>query len=277
MRAARVLAGLLLGLATSTAAAAAERIVVLAPHLAELVCAVGACAELVGVVAYTDAPPAATRLPQVGSAFAVNAEAVLALRPSLVLAWGGGTPAATVERLRGLGLRVETVTIGDLDAIGAELASLGRRLGHADAGRDAAGAYAQRLAALRERYRGRPRLRVFYQLESGPVYTISGDSPISAALSLCGGDNVFAALPTISAVVSDEAVLAADPDAVVVADDEDLRGIAAYWRRLAPARAADPARRVVIDAHALTRQSPRVLDGVAQLCAGLERVRRDAR
>ncbi|WP_028008387.1 helical backbone metal receptor [Solimonas flava] len=276
MRAARVLAGLLLGL-IANGATASERIVALAPHLAELVCAVGACDDLVGVVAYTDAPPAAARLPQVGSAFAVNVEAVLALRPSLVLAWGSGTPAATVERLRGVGLRVETVSIGDLDAIGTELAALGRRLGHADVGRAAAGDYARRLAALRERYRGRSRLRVFYQLESGPVYTINGRSPISAALSLCGGDNVFAALPTISAVVSDEAVLAADPDAVVVADDEDLRGVDAYWRRLAPARAADPARRVVVDAHALTRQSPRVLDGIAQLCTGLDRVRRDAR
>ncbi|MGH8444503.1 MAG: ABC transporter substrate-binding protein [Solimonas sp.] len=255
------------------AATAAERIVALAPHLAELVCDVGACAQLVGVVAYTDAPPQAAKLPQVGSALAINPEAVLALQPSRVLAWTGGTPPATVARLRGLGLKVQEIGIADLDAIGAALESLGTSLGHTAEGRVAAQAYRQRLSALRAQYQGRSRLRVLYQIETGPVYTINGKSPISAALSLCGGDNVFAALPTLSAVVGDEAVLAADPDAVVYAADEDARGMSAYWRRLGSARAADPARRVAVDANALTRQSPRVLDGIEQVCAGLDRVR----
>ena len=266
-----ILAGALL-LAGGTSAAA-ERIVALAPHLAELSCAVGACDELVAVSEYTDAPAQAAALPKVGSALSVNLEAVLALRPTRVLAWGGGTPPATIERLRSLGLRVDVLTIADLDAVGPALQRLGEALGHAALARAAARDYARRLAALRREYAGRPRLRVFYQLETGPVYTVNRTSPITAALDLCGADNVFAALPTISAVVSDEAVLAADADAVVHASDEDKRGLQAYWRKLHVARAADPRRRVAIDANALTRQSPRVLDGIAALCRGLDRVR----
>ncbi|WP_245586207.1 ABC transporter substrate-binding protein [Solimonas soli] len=263
----------LLILLSSAGAAAAERVVTLAPHLAELVCAVGACDELVGVAAYTDFPAQAAKRPQVGSAMAVSLETVLALRPTRVLAWRGGTPEATIAQLQGLGLRVEPLAIGDLDAIASALERLGTELGHAAQGRASAAAYRQRLAALRAQYRGRPRLRAFYQLESGPVYTVNGRSPISAALDLCGADNVFSALPTLSAVVSDEAVLAADPQVVVYAADEDARGMAAYWRRLGSAAAADPRRRVAIDANLLTRQSPRVLDGIAGLCAGLDRVR----
>lgn len=271
------LAAVLLLLATAPAAPAAERIVTLAPHLAELVCAVGACAQLVGVVAYTDAPPRAAALPQVGNAVTVNLEALLALRPSRVLAWAGGTPAATIARLRGLGLSVDAIAIRDLDGIAPVLEGLGAELGHARQGRAAAGAYRARLQGLRARYAGRPRLRAFYQLGSAPAYTINRDSPISAALDLCGADNVFASLPMLSAAVSAEAVLAADPDVVLYGADEDRSGLAAYWARLAPARAADPARRLAVDANALTRQSPRLLDGIAGLCAGLDRVRRDAR
>ncbi|NKF20690.1 helical backbone metal receptor [Solimonas marina] len=268
---------LLLGGALAPPALAAERIVTLAPHLAELVCAVQACGELVGVSAYTDAPPRAAALPQVGSAFSVNYEAVLALQPTRVLAWGGGTPPATIQRLRDLGLNVEVVSIDDLDGIAGALESLGADLGHAEAGEAAADAYRDRLQALRARYADRPRLRVFYQIESAPAYTVNGESPISTALDLCGADNVFSSLPALSSVVSPEAVLAADPDAVVYAADEDRRGIAAFWAKLDGARAADPSRQVVVDANALTRQSPRVLDGIEQLCEGLDRVRRDAR
>lgn len=274
----RMLIAVAMLLATQTGTAAGgERIVTLAPNLAELVCAVKACRQLVGVSAYTDAPAEAAKLPQVGSAFSVNLEAVLALQPTRVLAWGGGTPAATISRLRELGLSVEVVSIGDLDDIAGALESLGADLGHATDGEAAADDYRLRLAALRARYQDRPRLRVFYQIESAPAYTVNGDSPITAALDLCGADNVFSSLPALSSVVSPEAVLAVDPDAVVYAQDEDRRGMAAYWQKLASARAADASRQVAVDANTLTRQSPRVLDGIAQLCEGLDRVRRDAR
>lgn len=257
--------------------AATERVVTLAPHLAELVCAVNACDQLVGVGEYTDAPAQAARLPKVGSALAINLEALLALQPSLVLIWDGGTPAAQVARVKALGLRSESFKIRDLDGIADALDRIGQRLGHADDAKRAAQAYRQRLAALRAQYRGRPRLRVFYQIDSGPVYTINRDSPIHAALDLCGADNVFADLPTVSATVSAEAILAADPDVVVYTNFEDARSVAAYWSRLKGARAAAPERRFSVDANVLTRQSPRVLDGIAQLCEGLDRLRRDAR
>jgi len=273
MRGWRYGAAALLILLASGTVCAAERIVTLAPHLAELVCAVGACDELVAVAAYTDDPPQAAQRPQIGSAMAVSLEAVIAMRPTRVLAWRGGTPEATIAQLQALGLPVEAIAIADLDAIGTTLERLGALLGHVEQGRAAANTYRQRLAALRAQYAGRPRLRAFYQIETGPVYTVNRRSPITAALSLCGADNVFAGLPSLSAVVGDEAVLAANPQVVVHAADENVRGMAAYWKRLASAEAADPRRRVPVDANRLTRQSPRVLDGIAELCEGLDRVR----
>jgi iron complex transport system substrate-binding protein len=250
----------------------AERIVALAPHLAELSCAIGACSRLVGVAAYTDAPAQAAALPQVGDAFSVNLEAVLQLQPDLVLAWDGGTPPATVQRLRGLGLRVETLAIRDLDGIGIALARLGALTG-APAADAAATAYRERLAALRARYRDRARLRAFYQTETDPAFSLNRRSPIHEALALCGADNVFADLPALAAAVGAEAVIAARPDVVVHSQQEDAAAIARYWRRFPQLPPADARRRVVVDGNTLTRQSPRMLDGVEQLCEGLDRVR----
>lgn len=251
---------------------AAERVVALAPHLAELACAVGACGHLVGVVAYTDAPAQAAELPQVGDAFSVNLEALLRLQPDLVLAWDGGTPPATVERLRGLGLDVETVAIRDLDGIGAALLQVGTRIGAAETAR-AVAAFRARLQALRTRYGDRARLRAFYQTETAPAFSINRRSPIHEALKLCGADNVFADLPALAAAVGREAVIAAQPEVVVHSHQEDVGAIDAYWSRLPQLPPSDPRRRVVVDGNTLTRQSPRMLDGVEQLCAGLDRVR----
>lgn len=257
----------------STGAVAAERIVTLAPHLAELVCAVGRCEQLVGVAAYTDAPAAAAARPQIGDAFNVNLEAVLKLRPGLVLAWDGGTPAAQVPRLRELGLRVEMIAVRSLDDIGAALRTTGRLTGAVQGGEQAARQYEARLSALRARYRERPRLRALYQTETDPAFSVNRRSPIHEALDLCGADNVFAELPTLAAAVGNESVLAARPDVVVHSKQEDVAAIARYWARLPGLKPADARYRVVVDGNTLTRQSPRVLDGIEELCAGLDRVR----
>lgn len=252
-------------------AATPERIVTLAPHLAELVCAVGGCERLVGVAEYSTAPAPVAELPKVGNAYAANFEAILALRPDWVLVWEGGTPPETALRLRDLGLRVDGIAIRGLDDIGLALIYIGRGLGLGAQAEVAAATYRARLDALRARYRDRPRLRAFFQIETAPAYTINRRSPIHEALAVCGADNIFADLPALAGAVSTEAVIAARPEVVVTTNDENAAAIAAYWARFPQLPAAR--HRVVVRADALTRQSPAVLDGIAELCEGLDRVR----
>ncbi len=79
------------------------RIVSLLPSLTETVCALGACERLVGVDRYSNWPAAVRRLPQVGGGLDPNIEAVVALKPDVVLI---GTSSRAAVRLRALGLRV---------------------------------------------------------------------------------------------------------------------------------------------------------------------------
>jgi iron complex transport system substrate-binding protein len=247
----------------------AGRVVTLAPHLAELVCAAGACDQLVASVAHTDYPPAAARLPQVGDAFAVNLEALLALQPDQVIAWDGGTPPALIARLRQLGLSVHPLGVGRIDDVAAALLDLGERLGTAAAARQAAAAFRDRLARLAAAYAGRPPLRAMYQIETDPVFSVNRDSPISEALALCGAVNVFADLPQIAAPVGREALLAARPQVVVFGIQDDAAAIRALWAGWPPPRPA----LVAVDASLLARPSPRMLDGVEDLCRQLDVLR----
>jgi iron complex transport system substrate-binding protein len=262
----RWLALLCLGVALP---AQAGRVVTLAPHLAELVCAAGACDQLVASVAHTDYPPAAARLPQVGDAFAVNLEALLALQPDQVIAWDGGTPPALIARLRQLGLSVHPLGVGRIDDVAAALLDLGERLGTPAAARQAAAAFRDRLARLAAAYAGRPPLRAMYQIETDPVFSVNRDSPISEALALCGAVNVFADLPQIAAPVGREALLAARPQVVVFGIQDDAAAIRALWAGWPPPRPA----LVAVDASLLARPSPRMLDGVEDLCRQLDVLR----
>ena len=259
---------LLLALAGAPAVAA-ERVVALSPHLAELACAVDACDQLVGVVAWSDFPERVKQLPQVGDAYAVSVEQVVGLRPTVVLAWDGGTPRETIERLRGLKLRVETVAIRSVDEVAAGLRQVGAWLGTAVAAESAAQAYAARLAALRAAHAQDPVVRVFYQIETNPAYTVNRDSPISQAIGLCGGRNVFADLPMLAAAVNREAVVARDPQVVIYTRQDDVAAIRRYWQRGPGVAASRAGALFAVDGNLLDRATPRLLDGVEQLCAAL--------
>jgi iron complex transport system substrate-binding protein len=268
---------LLLLLALAAPAAAADRVIALSPHLAELACAAGGCDKLVGVVAWSDFPERVRALPQVGDAFSVNVEQVIALRPDLVLAWAGGTPRATQERLRGLSLRVETVSIRTLEDVAAALRDVGAWLGTEAAARRGARDYSSRLQRLRDTHRGAAKIRVLYQIEISPLYSINRESPISQAIELCGGTNIFADLPSLAAPVNREAVLARDPQAVVFTKQDDVRGIRDYWRRQPPVAATRSGALYAVDGNLLDRATPRLLDGVEQLCGVLNDARAKSR
>lgn len=265
-------AWLLAALLLAGPAAAAERVVTLAPHLAELVCAVGACDRLVGVARYTDEPGARDK-PQIGDAFAVNAEALLALQPDLVLAWDGGTAPQLVQKLAALKIPVRWVAVRRLDDVATALIGIGALVDRRAQAAQAAARYRERLAALRERYRGRAPLRVFYQIEVEPMFTISRRSPIHEAITLCGGVNVFANLAQLSAPVGTEAVLAASPEVIVFGRQDMAAEIRKFWQRWPLVRAVAHGQLYAVDANTLARQSPRVLDGVEELCKTLDRAR----
>jgi iron complex transport system substrate-binding protein len=268
---------LLLALAGSGAVRAADRVITLSPHLAELVCAAGACDQLVGVVAWSDFPARVKRLPQVGDAFAVNPEQVLGLKPDLVLAWEGGTPREVSERLRALGLRVESVAVRRLDEVPDALRAIGGWLGTGPAAKGAAQAYADRLQRLRRQHAGAPPLRVLYQIEADPPYSVNRDSPISEAIGLCGGVNLFADLPTLAAPVDREAIVGRDPEVILYTQQDDARAIVEFWRRMPAVAATRAGALYALDGNLLDRATPRLLDGVEQVCAALSDARAKSR
>tara|TARA_R110000787_G_scaffold20281_17_gene60406 strand:- start:3428 stop:4264 length:837 start_codon:yes stop_codon:yes gene_type:complete len=254
--------------------AQAARIITLAPHLAEMVCTVGACDELVGTINFSDFPEQVKALPRIGDARAINLEQVLSLQPDLILSWDGGTPEQTVARLRGLGLRVEPIRVQTLADVGLALLRIGALLGREDAACQVQGAFEQKIDSLRERYQHATPIRVMYQLEPEPVYTINADSPISGAIELCGAENIFADYKHLAGPVSREAVIAADPDVIIFGKQDDTDGIRRGWARFPGMRARRSDNLIGVDADTLARATTRMAIGTEKLCAVLDQARK---
>jgi len=255
-------------------AAPARRIVSLAPNITEVVYAAGAGGKLVGSVDFSDYPAAAKQLPRVGSYARVDIEAVAALRPDLVLAWDSGNPPASVTQLRKLGIPVFVTEPRTLDDIPRDLERYGRMAGTESISAKAAGEFRRKLAALQARHAGRQPVRLFYEVWDEPLMTVNGKQIISDVIRLCGGINVFADLPALAPTVSTEAVLAANPDAIVAGGMGERN--AAWlepWKKWPRLKATAQGNLFFIDPNLLQRHTPRLLNGAEQMCEKLEQAR----
>ena len=191
-----------------------QRIVSLLPSLTEAVCTLDRCERLVGVDRYSNWPGAVRRLPQVGGGLDPSLEAILALRPDLVLA---GTSTRAVARLEALGvpvLALEPRTHADvrrvLDKIGAllEVRDAQRIWRAIDAGVAAA---AQSLPASA---RG---ARVYFEVNSGP-YGAGESSFIGETLARLGARNILPAALGPFPRINPEYVVRAEPDLIMIGE-----------------------------------------------------------
>jgi iron complex transport system substrate-binding protein len=253
--------------------APAQRIVSLAPHATELLFTAGAGSRVIGVLSPADAPAEAKRLPRVGDARALDLERIIALKPDLAVIWPY-LAAEQVERLRKLGVPVYVSDPHTPQSIPDDIERLGILAGTRDSASAAAATLRARLAALARREQGAATIAVFYEIWPKPLYTIGGGHLISAALALCGGENIFARLVAPAPAVGIEDVLAARPQAIVAGTDDAVRPLwLDEWRRWTKLPAVSSGNLFVVDANLLHRAGPRFVDGVEQLCAALDLAR----
>ena len=252
----------------------ASRLVTLAPHLAELVFEAGAGDRLLATVAYSDYPEGARSLPRIGDAYRLDIEGILALRPDLVIAWDSGNPRAATAQLRGLGLDVWSIEIRQPDEIATMLRAIGRATGRPAQADAAATAFERRLAGLADRYTGAGTLDYFYQVDANPLFTIGNDHLISQGLALCGGRNVFGGEDGLAFQVSHEAVVAADPDALLAPRSPGQPDPLARWHDWPRMRAVATGALLTLDADRISRATSRWLDSIETACTLLHEPRR---
>ena len=260
--------------ATVRLAQPARRIVSLAPHVTETLFAAGAGERLVGAVDYSDYPEAARRLPRVGSHAQLDLEAIIALKPDLAVGWASGNSPVHIAKLRLLGIPVYLAEPVRIDDIAASLERYGQLAGTEPAARATATALRERLHALRGRHGARPAVRTFYEIWNQPLTTVGGTQIISDVIRLCGGENIFGRLKALAPKISVEAVLAADPEAIVASGMDTARPEwLDDWRHWRDLTAVKRDNLFFVPPDILQRPTPRLVDGAERLCAHLETAR----
>jgi iron complex transport system substrate-binding protein len=210
--------------ATLHAQARPSRIVSLVPALTEMLFAVGAGPQVVGVSSFDRYPPEVSSRTRVGALIDPDVEGILHLQPDLVFVYGS---QMDLERqLTRAAIPIFSYRHGDLSHLTDTLREVGARVGHKTEADRLAASLDERLARVRSRVAGRPRPRVMlvFGREQGSlrnIYASGGYGFLHDMLTLAGGDNVFAEVTRESIQATSEVIITRKPDVIL-----EVRGAA---------------------------------------------------
>jgi len=207
----------------------AQRIVSLAPHNTENLFTAGAGGQIVGTVDHSDYPEQALDIPRVGNYTQVNIEAILKLKPDLIVAWSSGNTDQSTERLVDLGVPVFYSEPTTFEKIIGNIESLARLSGQSKKAEPQVAEMRDMLHQLENTYSNKAPVRIFYQVWNEPLITLNGEHSVSRAFDICSGTNVFKDEPSIAPRINIEGVIAKNPQLILLAGHNEAR--AEDWRQ----------------------------------------------
>lgn len=240
-----------------------KRIVSLDPTITEILFAIGAGEKLVGRSHWDAWPAAALRLPDIGPGIRPNVEAVLAMRPDLVLLYASQDNRDAAAKLRSAGVATAAFRVDQIDAFRRVTPLLGRLSGDTAAARVTVDTVNRSLERVRAATAGRPRPRVLIPAWDTPLVVIGGGSFVSQVVSIAGGDNVYGASPDRSPQVTLEDVVRHDPDVILIGPERRQRYLThPRWKTV---RAVREGRVLALDTALVWRASTRLGEAAASI------------
>ncbi|MDD2881407.1 MAG: helical backbone metal receptor [Rhodoferax sp.] len=234
------------------------RIVSLLPSLTETVCELGQCARLVGVDRYSNFPDSVKKLPQVGGGLDPNIEAIVALKPDLVLM---ATSSRVGDRLQSLGVKVlalEPKTHADVKRV---LEKVGQALGVPDAARVWRVIDAATQAAAQSLPKNSSNTRVYFEVNPGP-YGAGEVSFIGETLTRLGVKNIIPANLGPFPKLNPEFIVRANPDLIMIGQRSlDSMGQRPGWAGMRAVREQRVCVFTTAQSDVLVRPGPRMAEG----------------
>jgi len=196
----------------------ARRIVSLVPNVTEILFAVGAGSQVVGVSTYDDFPPETSALPRVGALLDPDTERIFSLRPDLVIVYGSQTELEA--QFTRASIRVYAYRHSGVGNVLQTIRDVARLAGRAADGDRVVRDVQSRLDAIRMRVRGRPRPRTMLVIgrDAGAlrgVYVSGGIGFLHELLDIAGGDNLFGDIKRESVQPSNETMIVRAPDVII--------------------------------------------------------------
>lgn len=266
---------LVIGFALQLRAEPAQRIVSAGGSVTEIVFALGQQHRLIARDTTSVYPAKARELPDVGYVRRLSPEGLLSVNPDLILAEEGAGPPETMELMRETQIPIVTIPTGyDRMAVLAKIAAVAEALGVAEEGAALAARVGDEIdRAVPGRMNGMKVLFVL-TMRDGRIMASGDNTAASGIISLAGAENAVKGFDGYKPL-SDEAILTAEPDVILVMDNRRTEDMSDEALLAHPGLAATPAGRngaiLRMDGLLLLGFSVRTGQAVTELAHGLDK------
>jgi len=250
-----------------------QRIVSMAPSNTEMLFALGLGDRIIGVTDYCDYPPEATQKPKVSGYTTPDVEKLVSIQPDLIIA-DAIHEKTVLPALEKLGFTVIIHSATSIDVILNEITRLGQVCGKENKAAELVGSMSTRLKAIQAKtgsLSDSQRLRGVYIIWFNPIWTMGGKTYCDDMIYAAGGLNIFSSDFEKSRQVSIESVVTRDPEVIVISGMAQSIGTiytsVKTEMRLKSVKAIINDRVYKMsDSNLIERGSPRVIDGIDELC-----------
>ena len=251
-----------------------QRIISLAPNMTEVLFALGLGNRIVGVTSFCDYPAEAKGKPKVGGMSNPSLEAVISLKPDLVVMTIDGNPREFEERLRSLGIKTYVFRASRLRELPKGIRDLGKALGVQEEAETFAREFeaAVKRVGAREGMTGTHTLsamkRVLFIVWPEPLIAAGPGTVIDDALTLIGLDNIASDSRVSYPKYSIEEIIRRAPEVIVIGrgmDHKDIEKISAGLLKRLHSVPAVRNKRVFYVSDDLYRLGPRTIRGIDEI------------
>jgi iron complex transport system substrate-binding protein len=261
---------------TAALCAQPRRIVSTAPSLTETLFALGLGDAVAGVSQHCHYPPEAKSRPKIGTYVNPNVEAIVALRPDLVVLQE--TPSQAAAQLQRVGISTLVLHHGNLDSVFATITAIGNRCGIPDRAAKLNAEIHARLDAIRRHTAGQSRRSLVFIVGRSPgsldnLIAVGKGSYLNELIEIAGGVNALAQTPMPYPKVSLESMIGVNPDVLVDMGDmaetlgvteEHKRSVVALWSRYPTLKAVQHGRVFAVASDIFVVPGPRVVDAAEE-------------
>jgi len=251
---------------TDSCLASPSRVVSLAPNLTEILFELGLERRIAAVTSYCDYPGAAKKIPKIGGMSNPSLEAVVAVRPEMVLMTIDGNPPSFEKKLKRIGIRTHVFRVNRIVELPQGIRELGKVL---DAS-DRAEALAKKIESTIERIKAKSKRgekkRVLFIIQTEPLIVAGSGTAIDEAIKMLGWTNVAAHAKGQYPHISLETMVAYSPDVIFISQKGSSMGQSSptFLKRLSGMESTQ-GKKIFYVGDALYRMGPRTLDGVREL------------
>jgi len=252
------------------------RIVSLAPNLTEILFALGLDAEIVGVTRHCNAPAAALTKRQIGTFWQPDIEAIVALRPTLVVAETFEQHRRLAEQLAQSGCRTLSVQIESVAQLFDGIVSMGQAVGRPSQAQQLVERLRAAIQTLQRRTEGRAKPKVLWVIQRQPLRVAGTQTFVNELIEIAGGVNAIGKTLHAYPPIGDEEVIAAWPDVIIEPTDQpeqrqaQQRSALSFYAAFRTLPAVRNGRIYVIDGDLVSRLGPRIEQGLKTIAACLE-------